>query len=607
MVKKNLNNNSQLEDGYRSPWTEAENYKVVKGNSAGSKFKWITVAVILIVAVGAISLWLFLKDAQKPSVGLEFSRPGQVMLGHPFDIDVTFSNFSDSVLKNARLSFSLPEGVSFAGQPADQRVLEQNVGDVGPGSINKEPFKLIVTSGDQTIKHLEASLNYYVSPNDKVLFEDDTELDIVVGRPAISLEMEVPESVFSSEEFQVKIKYSNDSAEDLDNLSLVVSYPAIFQFKEASEDPTKSNNIWSLGNLAKSSEGEILVTGTLVGQEGSFANFDASIDSEISGESYIVVTQSASLGISQAPLSITITTNNKSDGAAQLGERMDYRLVYKNNSGFPLQNVTIKAKLIGELFDFSSVQADAAFNSLTNTVSWTAATIPELSSLAAGKEGIINLRISLKDSFPIKRISDKNFFLKVEAEISSPTVPPNTQAEESLSLAQLETKMIGKVEVDSQGYYRDAASGFINSGPFPPQVNKPTQYTIHWVVTNHATDLSGVTISAYLQSGAKFTGNIKSNLGGQPIFDQTNNKVTWQIDSLPATKGIVGVPAEAIFQIEVTPAVNQIGRIIDLIGDTQIEGKDEFVGVILTGKDNKITTLLPDDPTVDNTSKGVKP
>ncbi|MBI2033802.1 MAG: hypothetical protein HYT13_01755 [Candidatus Liptonbacteria bacterium] len=562
----------------------------------GASLVGIIFLVVLIIAGG---VYFLLRGGGSPNVSLEFSKPDQVLLGQPFSVTVSFSNYSESVLKNTKLSLALPEGVSFLGQSPDQKVMEQTVGDLGVGSLSQQTFSLIVTSGSQSLKRLMAKLIYATEENLKVQFVSIANADIPVGQPAISLNLGTPANVFSGESFAVKVSYQNNTNEDFKNLGLKIDYPSIFRYQKSTLDPTSGNNFWRLGALTRGSDGSFTITGSVVGPEQSFFNVDATLTADFLGQNYTLGTQTASVAISVAPLSLSISVNESMDYIAKVGDTLRYVLRYRNNSDTALQNVVIQTKLTGELLDFQTARSEASLNSLTNTFSWGAANTPELLSLAPGQEGTVNLEIRLLHAFPIRRLSDKNYTLKAQAEIQSPTVPQNTTAEKTLSVTSLETKVAGQIAIDSRAFFRDAASGFLNSGPYPPKVNVATQYTIHWLITNYSTDVVNIQVSAYLQSGSRFTGKFKSNLEGQPpVFDQNSGRVLWQVRSIPATKGIVGEPAEAIFQIETTPAVNQVGQELPLLSETRIQALDSFTNLTLESSDGALNTSLPDDPTI---------
>jgi hypothetical protein len=171
----------------------------------------------------------------------------------------------------------------------------------------------------------------------------------------------------------------------------------------------------------------------------------------------------------------------------------------------------------------------------------------------------------------------------------------------------MENKVAGLITVGAAGYFRDAPSGAVNTGPFPPRVNQPTKYTIHWVLKNYSTDVTNIHAAAFLQSNTRFVKVLKSSIGAQPKFNPSSGEITWDIASLPATKGVVGEAVEAIFQIENTPAVNQVSQNVPLVGITRVEAEDTFTGQKLTNTDGEITTQLPDDLTLVDIDHDVKP
>lgn len=558
----------------------------------------IVIGISVLVAV--VGIWLYFFQPQTQEVHIEFLKPGQVPLGQPFVMSVSFSNDTDKVLTNARVSLIVPEGISFLGKSPNQRVLEHSIGDFGPGSLNKRDFDLITSSGSQTVKRVEAKVIY--GTNGRAQFEVRSGTEIAVGEPAVTLSFEAPEKVFSGEHFNITVNYANNSTQEVKNVRLKIDYPPVFQFQRSSLPTAKANNQWDLGSLPKNASGSIVISGTIFGQEGTFFNLEGMLTADFLGQTYVLTDQAASLSLSTSPLSLRIEANGREDYVARLGDNITYVLRYKNNSAVVLENVTIKAVLSGELFDFLKARSDGFFDSLTNTFVWSAANTPKLAAVPPQGDGTVNLQIKLKDSFPIRRVSDKNFTLKVRGQIESPTVPSGVAASRTLSVANLETKVAGRLEIQAKGFFRDTAAGILNSGPYPPMVNQATQYTIHWIIRNHATDVSNVRVSAFLQSNTRFTGQVKSTIDTQPIYEPSSGEIVWQIPNLTATKGVLGQPIEAVFQVENTPAVNQIGKRVILFGETRVQGEDNFVGLPLSDTSEAVTTELPDDPTVPGNS-----
>ena len=130
-------------------------------------------------------------------------------------------------------------------------------------------------------------------------------------------------------------------------------------------------------------------------------------------------------------------------------------------------------------------------------------------------------------------------------------------------------------------------------------MDQPTDYTIHWDIANYATDATSVTVSAYLQSGTTFTGAATSTglaSTSLPTYNAGTGEVTWTIPSIPATTGAIGSPVTAIFQVSNTPAINQVGQRVTLMGPTTLTATDVYTGEAVTATAPAITTQLLNDP-----------
>lgn len=590
-----------------SPWAQEAKtpHKMSPRHHETRAWGGIFVVILLILAAIGSGIFYFRSPAG-PSVGLQIIRPdSQILVGDPFTLTVSFSNYSELVLKDAKVSLFLPDGVSFVGQSTDQRVMEAITSDVGPGSINQQSFNLIVTRDPQSVKHIVAKINYS-TPQSATVFENSVEADLLVGRPAVGLTFTAPEGVLSGADFEVKINYINNTNHAFKNLNLKVSYPPIFQFKRSTVEPEAGKNIWALGDLAEGGNGVISVTGNMVGPEKAFFGFNGTLSAVFLGENYTINEQVANVAISSAPLSIAVALNNTQDYIARLGDTLNYTLTYTNNSDVVMQNVAISAKLIGAMYDFKGLPPNAPFNSLTNTLRWFAANAPVLASIAPGQSGSFEFSIRIKDAFPIRLLSDKNYTLKVEARIDSPSVPENTVAERSISVAALTTKIAGRIDFFSNSYWRDAASGILNKGIYPPKVDQPTQYTIHWKIINYATDVTNIKVSGYLPNGVRFTGAVKSNVSTSPSYDPNSGLVSWQIPALAATKGVIGVPVETIFQVEATPSINQINQNMPLVSEAKLEAVDSFTGIMLQVAAPAVDTSVPEDKTITGLERVVR-
>jgi uncharacterized repeat protein (TIGR01451 family) len=561
------------------------------------------------VVLGIVFYLVFLRTPVGPNVSIEFSKPDQILTGDQFHFGLILTNYSSNILKNAALSVSLPDNVSFVGQPPDQRVMEQVLGDLGPGSINKPDLILIVTGNPNSIKHIDTKLAYGTDATSKTQFETDGGVDLVIGGPAISLNFNAPVNIFSGQDFDLPITYNNNTSHSFSDVVLNMQYPPVYTFTRSTMPPGNAgNNSWNLGTIPAGGSGNLTITGNIVGPNNALYALEGTLAGNVQGSTYTLTDQTANVAVGSSPLTIAITVDNAPDFVAHTGDILTYTFNYTNTSNVTFQNAVLKATLVGAMFDFSTLQSNGSFSSITNTVTWYAANTPAFLNLAPGQSGSVSLTVNTKSSFPIRLLSDKNYTLKATAQISSPTVPPGTVGSSTVSAAAIETKIGGAVALAAKGYWRDAPSGILNSGPYPPKVNNATQYTVHWIITDYSTDLQNVSLSASLQSGTTCTGQIKSNMSTAPVCNSGSGLITWQIPSIPATTGITGHPAEAIFQVVNTPAVNQVGQSIPLVGPVALQATDVFTGAALQASAVAVTTDIPDDKTISsNQNRRVAP
>jgi hypothetical protein len=551
------------------------------------------VGVILIVAVVA-----FLSRSRVgEQLDIEVRGPQQVFLGVPFNLTVGITNTSKSVLHDSRLTLTLPEGAVFVGESPQKTSDFRELGSIGSGGFLDETFRLMIIDGENTIRRINAALSY--SPETiGARFEKSTDFDISVGKAALSLDLVAPQKILSGENFGLGVSYVNNANISFSDLKLRLEYPPTFKFESATLEPDENNSVWYLGALHSGSKNDFSISGTIIGPDNSFFEIRGFIEASFEGETYVISKNKATISISPSPLSLKVFLNNSSNFIASLGDRLSYDLVYTNNTDVALRDVIVTAQMTGEMFDLFTITSSAIFRSVDNTLIWNAGTTPDLSLVGPGESGSVKFSVRLKDAYPIRRLGDRNFNLKVNAQIESPTVPYFLAANRTVGLAQIETKVAGAINLQSKVFFRDATSGIINEGPMPPQADRPTQYSVHWIITNFSTDVSDVEVRAFLEGNTNFLRVVKSNVDSVPIYNPRTQEIVWRIDQISPTRGVITEPVEAVFQIESTPAITMINEYAPLMRNIVARATDMFTGLPLQAKTEDENTRLPDDPTV---------
>jgi hypothetical protein len=558
---------------------------------------WVIGIILIAIFVVATFFLVGISD-RKAGLDVSIQVPHQILTGAPFEVVVSVGNNSNSLLKETRVLVELPEKFVFVGTGTGLNRETRELGNLGVGSLTKETFSVLALGGENTIKNIKALVSYAPTAASS-RFEKTASARFEVGVPAARLDISTPQKVFSGEGFEITVTYKSIADIIFEDTKLRMQYPSNFTVTDTSLEAESGDSLWDLGSLQKNSEGELIIKGFLVGQENAEVDFEIVLESEFFGNHHPINTKTARVKIAQAPFSLSITLDDDPNALARAGSSLKYIIRYTNNTNIGLKDVVLTARLIGAMFDLSRIRSEGFLRSVDNTVVWTAASIPQLALIPAGASGEAEVTISTNDEFPIKRLSDKNFTIKVEGRIESTTVPDFIATDKTFGIADIETKVVGAIEVDAFGLFRDAASGIINSGPLPMIVNQPTQFTIHWLVTSKSTELRDVELKAFLGPNVRFTGVTKSNSETIPELNNRTQQVVWKIPRVPANKGVLDAPYEATFQVEILPAIPQLGTIPMLVDKMQIRAVDDFTGVTLSDDLSKITTRLNRDPTVD--------
>ena len=561
-------------------------------------------AVVLIVEGIIVATKYFSRES---SIDISFSAPSNVLVADPFELKVNYKNDSPNLLRGATLILELPEDMKSLTDSAQDLFVKRELGDLGTGSSNTQTFLLVALGNPNRIDNFKATLQYSL-PGFGSRFEKTTTQNLNINGTALSYNTILPQNVISGDEFVFEIDYFNNTNQTLTSSKLQAFYPFGFDFISASIEPAEGNNLWTLGDLPSKSNGKLLIKGTLIGQVGSFYEFGSQLSITVQNQLINLDKKTAGVTIQTSPLKLAIFVNGASDYTADLNEMLEYRIDYQNNTAIGLEEAIIKVKLDSALIDLTSIMSNGYFDSASKQIIWNAGNTPELRLINRGTSGSVTFKIRLKNAYPIKRLSDKNFVVKVQVQMESPSVPPDTSSQKTMAVVEINSRVAGKADLLVSAFFRDAASGIVNKGTLPLQVGKGTNFTIHWKIINYSNDLSNITIKSILPQGISWTGIIGGNYGDSaPTYNERTSEVIWQIPKLPATTGVVLPAREAIFQIAAVPSSNQIGGYMKLLEKTEFSAKDDFTGQEISFTIDPINSELKNDSTVNPNDGKVQP
>ncbi len=593
MALNTIKKNSKSDDARENDTETDESYERLKKIAIGL----ISFFGLIIVGAGIV-LYLVLFNGGSRGVKLSIETPNTITTGVPFDVVATVSNNQDTPLGNATLRLDLPSNLVYLGVANSEggSATTDHIGDVGAGSLIKHTFKILDVEDIGVTQTIRISTSYTSGKSSR--FEVKNTKDVSVTNSPITLTVKMPDHIIRGSSFEFMVTYQNTSQFAFPDTSLQINYPDTFHYESSSMPPQAMNNVWTLGELKSGDSGSITVRGTYAGPDGTTLEIPVLMNAQFLGNDYKIAESKLSSALSPSPIPLSILVNNHSDYVARVGDTLTFTIHYENKSGVALSNVVVKASIDGEMVNMNTLTTTAKKDNLTNWLTWDSSVIPAFHLLDAGASGDLTASVQLKNFFPIQNDSDKNYSVKVSARLESPTVPYYMSANKLTSSISSETKIGGLVGLTSQLFFRDTDTDIINAGEFPPRVGKATEYTVHWTIRNFSTDIDNVTVRAQLKNGVEFLKSVQSSTNEGVTFDDATGDVIWHIEKLPATKGLVGNPVEAIFQVRATPSASDAGQFMQILGESILSATDDFTGLELNGRGVGLSTALPDDRTV---------
>ena len=557
------------------------------------------------VCVFALAAYLFFFSGKySGDVVLSLSLPKEVLRGVPFPFDVSVENNADTNLKDTKIFLLVPRDVLILDDRTEKGILTDSIGDLPAGALEKKTYRLLALSGGDeadVLKKITARVSYSLGGASG--FQAEETKEVRAGEAALKAELRKEDGqILSGSTFRISLVYSNVSNENIEDLRMSIQYPEAFRYVSSDLPPDSLDNYWKLGAIRAGSEGKLSIQGVLEGADNAEFPFLVKFFMSFQGKDYLLGEENLGLSLAPSPIGLQTRINGSDSYVAKAGDTLRYEIFYTNLSGVPLQDFVIRGTFLGEMYDLASAKSSASIDSRGRFV-WDKSRAPEFREIPVGARGSVEFQIQLKDQFPVFRASDKNFLLRASAEASSPTTPYYLKSDKTRALAEVATKVQGRMIFDAKAFYYDADSGITNSGSIPPRVGSPTEYTIHWILRNESTDLRDARVRATLPPGVEWTGKTKSpSADPLPLYDELTREISWNIPEVPATKGVLNSPAEVIFQVRATSDSSYAGSVMTLLGETRAVATDDFTGMSLQAGDVSLTTRLIDDPSAGSSS-----
>ena len=551
--------------------------------------RWLVILAVLAAMVG-LFLFFFSRSSFSPAnVDFKISAPEEISSGEKVGYKIEYANHNERAIKNLQLIFFYPPDAVNIRDGRLQALQTENLklDDLNPGEEKTIEFSAYLVGLKGDIKKARAVLSFYGEGLPSI-FKKETTAATNISSVPVALTLVAPPNAVSGQEATYLLDYRNESQDNLEDLRFKFAYPDGFTPGKFSPSAFSGKSIFDLKSL-KTGEGDRLsISGILRGEERESKTISVILQRKI-GDLYVDFEKSsANTVLATPPLGLGILVNEKKDYNAQLGDELEYKILFINNTEADIFGLTLSAKLEGAMFDLNSLRGDGFFNSASRTITWNASVSPLLNHLAPRQEGAISFRVKIKSNFSGSG-GIKDSTVKVSALAETLTVPPGFDLPRLSAQRETVTKIVSWPSLGQKAYRQDAVLG--GSGPFPPGAGQKTSYVISWEIVNIPNDILKARVKGSLPPGVEWEN--KTRVSGQqpePIFNSGSQEVVWDLETIPAGTGGQFPKSQAWFSISFTPSESNIGQPISLIKNSFLEGEDGFTRQDILVRVGDVTT-----------------
>ncbi len=514
--------------------------------------------VFLFTLLGGMGLWYWQKNTySKDVLKMEIIAPSTVNIGEEIEYIVKLKNNGEVRLEDPQLIFEFPAH----SLPADKdyalrRNIEGEQIGVGiyPGEEKIFKFRARLFGQEGDVKEAKATISYHPK-NLTAKYVSKTSFITVLNFVPLTFEFDTPSFPEAGKSFRFSLNYFSSVDFPLSDARIKIEYPSGFIF-ERSESKSLNNNEWAIPVLNKGEGRRIVVLGVLGGEVDQEKIFQAEFGIWVGGDYVPLKKTIKKIKIIEPLLYIDQMINGTKDYAASPGDLLHYQIIFRNIGDQPFQNLFLVVKLKGDVLDFSTLKSEEGEHGPgDNSIIWDSRKLSSLKFLDVGEEGEIDFWINVKKDVPM--------------DVKNPTIESEIKIGQAKK--QFTTRLASKIELVQSLVHDDEIFG--STGPLPLKVGQASNLTAIWRLKNYSNPLKNVKVRVVLADQARPTGQVNPQ---KLTFDQQTKELIWEVGDLPSGAGTKEL-LQIAFQLNITPAFQQIGGPIVLFDQIRITGFDEWV------------------------------
>ena len=515
--------------------------------------------------------------------------------GEELPLQVEIANKNPTDLELGDLYMAYDKGGDSGG--GSQHVNElNNIGTISAGKSAKKNVYVTLYGAEGSAQNVEFTFQYHIHGSNAIFIKKTT-FTVTISSAPIALSMDVPKNVTPNQSLTFTVHVQSNAKSTVSGVLLHVDYPNGFKFAYSTPNAKAFNNVWDLGDLEPGDRKDIIVSGTVYGQDGDDRAFHVSVgsasaaDNTVIGLTYNSLAQLVSLVKPFISADILINGSSADTVAVPSSSVMGVSVNWANNLPTLVTDAQIVVTLSGSAYNPAKVSPGGGyFDSTKNTITWDKTSSQSLGSIQPSDKGSVSFSVDVP---PL--ISGTGILTTPTLNVS---VSISGKQPDSGGVAQVTNFSSKKAVISTDlGFSVEAfhnSGTFTNTGPVPPKANQPTTYTVLWTVTNSANTLSDARASATLPTYVEWMNSFYPTNDGLS-YDETTRTLTWNMGQVTSGTGFSGQSRTMAFQVKLNPSISQIGSVPKLILDTSVSARDTFTGQSMSISKSAVTTDLQND------------
>lgn len=547
---------------------------------------------ILALAIFAGGVWLTVwyrstRQVAQENIGVDIASPARFTAGGMLTYTVTVTNNSNVEWGTVDVVFTTPEGFAYESSTPSGQASQQNVAaslaalPAGSSETFAVTGRLIGEEGATALARAEVTVSPKNFPKEKVI-QSQTAKTLISAIP-LEVSVEAGKSAAVGERIAAIIHVRNLSNAPIEGAMLKLTPAAGMQLAIEdtgfSADFSVIDSFWRLPAIEPLDEVVRYSVLYVSGNSGDQRPLDIEVLQQQKDKVFTLRKISHVISVTSSQLTVAQTFNTDTTGKLTVaaGQRVDGVVQYKNTGSTGLTDAIVKVKFEGTGLDASTIKLNSgAYDPISNTLTWTAASVPGLKNILPGTGGQIaySFNILPYEKFPLAP-NGKNQQLIATASLDSPDLPKPTGQTRQVISDRFFLPVTTAILLGMDAFYDDGRLGITSTGPIPPKVGEQTTYTLRTRIGSSLNDLEQAKVIIVLPDGVTYT-NQQYKTAGEIDFNSRTNTMVW---SMPLLEGLVGravPPHELNIQVAITPGANVRGQVVTFVKSVVASGTDSF-------------------------------